>query len=167
MREFKLLTLKLHAPLCYSGIENPPFIGLAVPEAFSRLSGTPSPKEGEGREEIFVFDEVELVSFDPDDGPRAAARPPAPRFYGSSLARGAKGKEGEAPCALDPGLYLFMQWRPSNEAEFREGVEWFAREAWWEGEAARGPYIVRRLVEDGKVATQLFRALPAAAKEGE
>jgi hypothetical protein len=40
-----------------------------------------------------------------------------------------------------------------------EGLEWFAREAWWERSAALGPYILRRVREDGRLATQALRRL--------
>jgi hypothetical protein len=58
---------------------------------------------------------------------------------------------------LPAGRYLFMQWRPRDAAELAEGIEWFARECWWEGNRGRGPYFVRRIKEDGKLATQILR----------
>jgi hypothetical protein len=171
MQEFKLLSLRLHAPLPFEGVENPPFRGLDAGSASGLMDGIPQAgrSEAEGREEIFVFDAEELTSYDADEGPRAAESLPAPSFHGRSVARGqAPGdavlrdavlRDGALPYSLSPGVYLFMQWRPANDDELREGIEWFAREAWWEGEKPCGPYIIRRLVEDGKVATQIFRAL--------
>lgn len=71
----------------------------------------------------------------------------------SSGAAGVAGPEWAVPA----GRYLFMQWRPEDEDELREGLEWFARESWWDGNRGVGPYIVRRVKEDGKLATQALR----------
>lgn len=153
-----LLTLRLHAPLRYHGLENPPFAGLGPKSPAALVPGSaPGP---EGQEELFVFDESDLVVFDPDDGPLAAPTLPPPRFYGQALATKSP-PPGESENALPAGDYLFLQWRPADEAEVRAGIEFFAREAWWEGHRAVGPYLLRRVVEDGKVATQLLRSLAA------
>jgi hypothetical protein len=166
MTSFSLLTLRLHSPLCYLGLENPPFLGL---DAEGGLSAIGACAAEEGREELFVFEDSALVAFDPDDGPKAPERLPSPAFYGQAPKPGAPaGQESrwvlpagqETQWFLPEGNYLFMQWRPSGEEEFLAGLEWFAREAWWEGHKAVGPWFVRRILEDGKVATQLIRALP-------
>jgi len=198
MPDFTLLTLRLHAPIPYEGIENPPFAGLPSPAEARDLSPghgiseRPAGKAGleDGEEELFVFDESGLIAFDPDDGPRVALPLPPPCFYGravqakrprreagalppesaesaeaaspegagSAVPEGAKAaSRGEY--ALRPGAYLFMQFRPLDEEELRGGLEWFARESWWEGAEARGPYVVRRVAEDGKLATQVLRAI--------
>jgi hypothetical protein len=39
------------------------------------------------------------------------------------------------------------------------GLEWFARETWWEKAGGRGPYILRRVREDGGLATQALRRI--------
>jgi hypothetical protein len=52
-----------------------------------------------------------------------------------------------------------MQFRPRDLEELRAGLEWFARESWWENAGARGPYLVRRVAEDGKLATQVIRCI--------
>jgi len=195
MPDFTLLTLRLHAPIPYEGIENPPFAGLPSPAEARDLSpghgisGRPAGKAGleDGEEELFVFDESGLVAFDPDDGPRVALPLPPPSFYGRAVqakrpgredgAQPQEGAEAAGPdgagsadpegakaasrgeYALRPGAYLFMQFRPIDEEELRGGLEWFARESWWEGAEARGPYVVRRVAEDGKLATQVLRAI--------
>lgn len=156
MQQLELKHLSLRAPLLYRGVENPPFRGLA--SAAAAALG-PGPAAAAFGEELFIFEAEALVAFDPEEGPRLAPSPlPAPSFYGRLAAGEA---EGEAPYALAPGPYLFMQWRPEGEAELREGLEFFAREAWWEGERTRGPYLIRRLGEDGKVATQVWRSVEA------
>lgn len=155
MQTFELKRLSLRAPLFYRGIENPPFAGL---NPLALLA----PEEGPEGEELFLFEAEELIAFDPEEGPRLRAPSlPAPSFYGRLAGAGAGGAGEKTPYSLAPGSYLFMQWRPSGEAELREGIEYFAREAWWEQERARGPYLLRRLGEDGKVATQLWRSLEA------
>lgn len=150
MSRLQLLTLRLHAPLPFSGLENPP-IGPAA--LFAPPSELP-----EGAEELFVFPQDGLVVYDPEDGPKAARELPLPGFHGLG-GRGAAAKGSS--WAIQPGTYLFMQYRPTGEADFLEGVEWFAREAWWEGEKARGPWLIRRLREDGKIATQILRSVEA------
>lgn len=126
----------------------------------------------EGEEELFVFDAEDLVRFDEEDGPKVAVPLPPPRFHGRLVTRSAGHGEGEgdvtqesdnspasghSPYGLSAGSYLFMQWRPSDEAGLLHGIEWFARESWWEGNPGAGPYVIRRLVEDGKTATQILR----------
>lgn len=153
MQTFELKRLSLRAPLLYRGIENPPFAGL---NPLALLA----PEGGAEGEELFLFEAEELIAFDTEDGPRLRAPTlPAPSFYGRLA--GAVEDGENAPYALSPGSYLFMQWRPSGEVELREGIEYFAREAWWERERASGPYLLRRLGEDGRVATQLWRSLEA------
>jgi hypothetical protein len=166
MPSFNLLTLHLHAPLSFRGIENPPFAGFDVPESLAAfLSGseaTPTADShaspAEAQEEVFVFDAEDLIGFDPDEGPGLSSPLPSPRFYGVSCARGDSPPEGGCGYNIPPGGYNFMQWRPQGRAELVAGIEWFARECWWEQEGASGPYFIRRLIEDGKIATQLFRA---------
>lgn len=152
MPRLNLLTLRLHAPLPFLGLENPP-IGasalLAPPEDLV-----------EGMEELFVFAEEGLVHFDPDDGPRLILPLALPRFHGHG---GRAMKSQGSPWAIPPGSYLFMQFRPRDEAEFLEGLEWFAREAWWGGERMQGPWLIRRLREDGGLATQVLRSLAPGA----
>lgn len=158
MPELNLLNLRLHAPLRYSGMENPPFVGLGRPgDPWTALV-----RPEEGHEELFVFEAEDLVVFDPDEGPRAVRPLPAPRFHGRGLALGERPAEAESEHALPRGDYLFMQWRPAGEDELLAGIEFFAREAWWEGAKATGPYLLRRVLEDGKVATQLLRSLSPA-----
>jgi len=175
MPAFELLVLDLHSSLPYDGVENPPVSGAPLEGSLLLPSATGAGLEvalglalGEGEEEVFLFDEGALLDFDPDEGPRIQPALAMPRFYG----RGATGKRttgdgasragpGAAPRELPRGRYAFMQWRPRDERELAEGIEWFAREVWWERSAAEGPYIVRRLREDGRLTTQLLRRLKA------
>jgi hypothetical protein len=172
MADFALLTLDLRSPLAYSGLENPPLSGAPLsgrallPTASGALVELGLGADlAEGEEELFLFDEGELVEFDPDDGPSLRRPLPRPRYYGRRSAPGAAGLTlGGAPSAkLGAGGYAFLQWRPRDEGELMEGLEWFAREAWWERAAARGPYILRRVREHGKLATQALRSLKEGA----
>jgi hypothetical protein len=179
MPAFELLVLDLRSPLPYEGIENPPVSGLPRSGAILAPAAGGRVREiavglglAEGEEEVFLFDEEALLDFDPDEGPRIRRALPAPGFYGRGAAGGrapAVGGEaapsGEAVLRdvssreLPRGRYAFMQWRPRDESELAEGLEWFAREIWWERSAAEGPYIVRRLREDGALSTQVLRRL--------
>jgi hypothetical protein len=172
MAAFDLLTLDLRSPLAYPGMENPPLAGAPL----KGKALLPSPAGGftevglgmdmaEGEEELFLFDPEELVAFDPDEGPRVDAPLPRPRFYGRRSPKGgadpaAAGEAKPSVASLAIGSYAFLQWRPKDEDELLSGIEWFAKEAWWERLDAKGPYIVRRVREDGQLATQALRRLP-------
>lgn len=160
MPELELFTLALHSPLAYEGMENPPLVG--APLAGSAL--LPAREGGfrevaigsgmsEGEEELFLFDAEELVTFDIDEGPSLRRPLPRPRYYG----RKSSGGSTKPETVLGTGSYAFLQWRPSDEEELADGLEYFARESWWERIDAKGPYIVRRVREDGKLATQVLR----------
>jgi hypothetical protein len=177
MPAFELLVLDLHAPLPYGGLENPPVAGAPLEGSILVLDAAGGIGEtaiglglADGDEEVFLFDEEALVDFDPDEGPRMRPSLPAPRFYGrggAARAAGAGAAAAAPPAAprgtarreIPRGRYAFMQWRPRDESELAEGLEWFAREVWWERSAVEGPYIVRRLREDGALATQVLRRL--------
>ena len=60
---------------------------------------------------------------------------------------------------LGAGLWIFTQWRPADGGELAEGVEWFAREAWWEGRELEGALFLRLVREDERLAFQLLRRL--------
>jgi len=168
MSSFELLTLDLRSPIEYRGLENPPMSGaplsgrVLVPgAAASILELGLGADMAEGEEELFLFDDEDIVDFDPDDGPRLRRPLPGPRYYGRRKAHGeALAGEASGPSArLEAGSYTFLQWRPRDEAELMEGLEWFARESWWERSATRGPYFLRRVREDGKLATQALRRI--------
>jgi len=167
MAELKLLTLDLQAPLSYWGLENPPFAGAPF-EGTTLITGGPDcafagsgalveaslgADMTEGEEELFLFAEEDLVAFDPDEGPVLLRPLPRPSFYGRRSATDA------ASAKLAAGRYIFLQWRPIYEKELLEGLEWFAREAWWERAAANGPYFLRRIREEGKLSTQALRRI--------
>jgi hypothetical protein len=170
MADMVLLSLDLRSPLAWYGLENPPLAGAPL----SGRAFLPAPSGSlielgvggdmaEGEEELFLFDDEELVAFDPDEGPELRRPLPRPRYYGRRAPRArASGEPAPFPATaiLAAGMYAFLQWRPRDEGELMAGLEWFAREAWWQRVAATGPYIVRRLREDGRLATQALRRVP-------
>jgi len=169
MAPYSLLSLDLRSALPYEGVENPPLSGaplagsMIAPLAGGEVVELPIGEAlEEGEEELFLFDEAELVRFDPDDGPHLAAELPRPGFYGRSARPGTPAcGTGTERRELPRGKYAFMQWRAADEAELERGLEWFARETWWERSETEGPYILRRIREDGKLATQVLRRLKA------
>jgi hypothetical protein len=161
MPDLDLLSLDLRSPLAYSGMENPPLSGAPLSGSVLLPSSSGSFREfglgsamDEGGEELFLFDEEDLVAFDPDEGPSLRRPLPRPRFYGRKPPRP---EASPATMLLKQGNYAFLQWRPRDEAELEEGIEWFVREAWWQRVGASGPYILRRVREDGRLATQVLR----------
>ncbi len=185
MATYDLLELELHAPLAYRGLENPPLAGLPLEgsillpaEGGALLPFALGAGLAEGEEELFAFEADTLVAFDPDEGPRLARPLPAAAFYGRSSggacpgcaarSRGGPPEPRPAPAGgvelgLPVGRYLFLQFRPADQEGLAEGIEWFAREAWWEGKRAEGPYLLRRVKEDHKLATQILRRLQPQA----
>jgi hypothetical protein len=169
MPALELLTLDLHSPLPYEGLENPPLMGaplegrVLIPSAEGKaVEASVGLGLAEGEEEIFLFDETSLVDFDPDEGPRIGRPLPAPGYYGRGAAAGRAADATVGIAArreLPRGRYAFAQWRPRDEGELAEGLEWFARELWWERSPTEGPFIVRRVREDGALATQALRRL--------
>jgi hypothetical protein len=168
MAAYELRILDLRAPLPYTGIENPSFAGghpggsVLVPIPEGRLLEIPTgPGLSEGDEEIFLFDEESLIEFDADNGPKIVPRLPTPGFYGRRNSTGGAVFGGAAleRRELPRGRYAFMQWRADTDEELLLGMEWFARETWWEQLRGEGPCILRRLREEGKLASQMLRRL--------
>jgi hypothetical protein len=169
MPALQLLTLDLRSPLPYEGLENPPLAGaplegmVLIPSAGgSAVEAAVGMGLAEGEEEVFLFDEASLVDYDPDEGPRIGRPLPAPGYYGRGATGGRESRatSGKAASSMLPrGRYAFAQWRPRDEEELAEGLEWFARELWWERSPTEGPFIVRRVREDGALATQALRRL--------
>jgi hypothetical protein len=135
MQAPELRLLDLRSPLVYRELAPAPVF--------------PCPGFADGEEELLAFDGALLVREDPDDGPRVPALPPAAFRSGPGGAGAERG--------LPAGIYAFMQIKAESEAELICGLEAFARDAWWEALSLEGPYFVRRLGEDGKIAVQLLR----------
>ena len=137
---------------------------------FPRTLPAPSPDDffpegpgAEGEESLYLFGEGILVQG--PDGP-TCPQPlggPISAWANRRLEDGAPARsppsQGEEGYRLEAGRWLFMQWRPSSGRELREGIEWFARESWWEGRRVEGPLHLRLVREDRKLAWQLFRRL--------
>ncbi len=171
MAGYTLLTLKLASALSYRRVdfEAEKFRDFAAVSA----EGIPS---AEGGETVLFYSPDSLVRFDEAEGPRILALPGKPERFGVSREnrheagedkagedkagedKAGEGKEEEG-LTLEPGLYGFMQWRVADAAGLAEGIEYFARETWWEKLGCRGPWILRRVAEDGKIATQLLARL--------
>lgn len=103
---------------------------------------------------LWVFPPESLVRETADAGPMLVRPLPAPSFAGF-LARGAD----DSAFRLPAGDYLFHQWRKAAYACLEDGLEDFARQVWWEGERSDGPWMLRVVHEDGKVAFQGLRRL--------
>jgi hypothetical protein len=166
MNGYALLTLKLAAGLSYrrKGCEDEAFAD------FDAVAARGIPSE-EGGETVLLYAPRSLIRFDDADGPRALREPGRPDAFGVSGEPGCERKTGipadeaAAPrIVLEPGLYAFMQWRVRDAASIREGIEFYARETWWEGLSIVGPWILRRVAEEGKIATQLLGRLEEALK---
>jgi hypothetical protein len=136
MPVYELLSLDLRSSLGYRGMEHPAVRGIPLRGSIpiTAGSGNGSLEEyrigadmAEGEEEIFVFDEEDLIVFDPDAGPCLKMPLPSPRYYGRSTMR-----DDGAVYSLPAGRYLFLQFRPHDDAEFADG-------------------------EDGRLATQILR----------
>jgi hypothetical protein len=125
-----------------------------------------------GDEELFLFDES-MIEFDPDEGPRFRGALPPPIFSGRPEYPGRPGTAdpagGEEKYDLEARSYIFMQFGPDSSRATHhdmqmwigESAEIFARQAWWEGKAGFGPFIVRRLAEEEGIALQVLRtAIP-------
>ncbi len=69
-----------------------------------------------------------------------------------------EGKSRESQ-VLAPGSYLFSQWSESDFPDPLEGLRIFAGRAAIESKATRGPWILRRVREDGHSVWQGMREL--------
>lgn len=155
MPETELKILRLHAPLRF------------LPDAAARPGGRPFPERAdppEGSEEVVLYEADAVVRFDPSDGPRALSFPPEPAAAGTARAAGpAVDPDTPEPVRLEPGVYGFLQGRAGPAEEWRDLLEAFARQAWWERVECSGPYILRRVREDGRWAAQVWRRLAGDA----
>ena len=94
----------------------------------------------------------------PGDSTSAGVRPPNTTNATNPTNR------ARPPLTLGAGLWLFSQWRPVDRRELADGIEWFAREGWWEGRELEGEYFLRLVREDSRVAFQLLRRLAPGEK---
>ncbi|MFZ4618879.1 MAG: hypothetical protein ACOYM2_22160 [Rectinemataceae bacterium] len=115
----------------------------------------PGPSAGE-KEEVYLFS-PEI--YEPtQDGPRGRLRQPLPEAAFASAA--AQDDGAGTPCfCIEAGSWIFAQWRPESAEDLAEGMEWCAREAWWEQRRLEGPWLLRLVREDGQTAYQLLRRL--------
>ena len=104
-------------------------------------SGGPGPDESR----IWLLPPDEILEEFMEDGPRLKAS--FPRNWMSLFPTG----------SLEPGDYLFCQWRQSDYPSLERGLEEFMRQVWWDGEETTGPWILRLVHEDGKLAIQGLR----------
>lgn len=140
MSETELKILRLHAPLRYT----------AVPTAGGRPF-IPRDTASDGAEDAALYDPDSIVRLDPLDGPRACTVLPEPAAAGRSP------ETGPDVLNLEPGVYGFLQGAADTPEAWLNLVESFARQAWWESLDCEGPYILRRVREDGTWAAQVWR----------
>lgn len=160
----ELLTLRLAAPLEY-GIRD-----IQPAHSYTELATAFLPHE-EGDETVLFYVQEALMLNDASEGPRIRAVPEGHLTAGQSLYRHnsifdkylrSNSESGPTECPprgtleIAAGTYAFFQWRPKDAQEFEAGLEHFARELWWERRSAHGPWVLRRVAEDGKLATQLL-----------
>ncbi len=155
MSDIELKILRLHAPLLYRSAttanrESRPFPERADPP--------------EGYEEVVLYEADSVVRQDPSEGPRARPFPESPRAAGAGPSAvgpgpGSTDQGGPDAVRLEAGAYGFLQGRAGPPEDWRELLEAFARQAWWEGVECSGPYILRRVREDGRWAAQVWRRL--------
>ncbi len=150
-RPLALLDLDLRSPLDFF----PRTLPAPSPEDFF-----PEGPKAEGEESLYLFGEGILVHGpdgpacpQPLDGPLSAW---GNRRLEGGASAGSQPRLGEEGYRLDTGHWLFMQWRPASGRELREGIEWLARESWWEGRRVAGPLHLRLVREDRKLAWQLL-----------
>ncbi len=161
----ELLSLDLRSPLVYTGLENPAIAGAPLrgttllPSPPARCGSSAWARTWEKAKRKCSSSTPRISSPSTPTRVQSFAVPfPPPRFYGR---RGATAED--APPARSrrilgrhaPGGRL----RVFPMAALRRGGsdrgDRVVRErTWWERTAATGPYILRRLREDGKLATQ-------------
>ncbi|HUX38218.1 MAG TPA: hypothetical protein VMV44_09995 [Rectinemataceae bacterium] len=139
---------------------------LAFPEAFDAPVGVggffPVGPRAEGGEEVHLYP-ADIFSSGPE-GPRCQRPLPKPDASWRSGTESPGGREAasEAGLLIGAGSWLFAQWRPLDGKELELGVEWFAREAWWERRPLVGDLFLRIVREDDRLAFQLLRRLDEA-----
>ncbi|MEI6387996.1 MAG: hypothetical protein WCQ50_15310 [Spirochaetota bacterium] len=142
-----LLELDLRSDIIFTGTLRVPI----YPDGFFPLG--PDTEEA-GELYLFSPDSFEAT----EDGPRARLPHPLP-YAAFSSAPGLDEGAGAPGFCIEAGAWLFAQWRPASAEDLDLGMEWFAREAWWEQKRLDGPWLLRLVREDGQTAFQLLRRL--------
>jgi len=106
---------------------------------------------------LWVFDSADLIAAHPDDGPRVK-RPLSPASFSGESAESPDSPEGDL-FTIPSGEYVFLQWRKADYPGVEEGIEDFVRQIWWEDMKTEGPWMLRTVREDDRVAYQGLRKI--------
>jgi hypothetical protein len=91
-------------------------------------------------------------------GPAPGGEPLVPLFVGKA-SNPLTANPNDSIYCLDPGDYLFAQWRSKDYPKPETGLTAFARHMWRDGKRGEGPWILRIVVEDGKIGYQGLRRI--------
>ncbi len=146
-----LKILHLHRAFFYTPMEKPASVDEAALSGLAAQYG----------ECLLVFAETGLSTIT-DDGPALSVAPIPIAVY--------KAVPQEVPggFSLDSGDYLFFQWRARNASgsapishasspPLFQILEEVLREAWWQRIECSGPWFLRLVPEDERVALQILR----------
>ncbi|MEN6297899.1 MAG: hypothetical protein ABFC92_08135 [Rectinema sp.] len=161
-----LRILHLHRALHYVPIEKPAhFDETALAKLASQFG-----------ECLLVFQKSAFFAMT-GDGPRLSGNPEPDAAYRiaaqetpSPAGMGGQNSAGGAPFGflLAAGDYVFFQWHAWHETEksarpsYAAMLEEVVREIWWQRLECEGPWFLRLVFEDDKVAVQALRALKKA-----
>jgi len=146
-----LKVLHLQRPLRYAPMERPASVDeTALSELAARC-----------RECLLAFDANSLSTLT-DDGPALTGTLVPSAAYAIAAA------DGQERFELAPGDYLFFQWRAKNASgraanghasgpPLSQIFEEIVREAWWQRLECSGPWFLRLVPEDGRLALQILR----------
>lgn len=146
-----LKILRLQQSLKYAAATLPLRFGDAALEEYTRRGG----------ESLLEFDDGTLIST-AEDGPHIQGIPQADVAYCATTQAG-RGNGFE----LEAGAYLFFQWRAQGAAAqgcearplWTNMLEEVAREIWWQGIVVEGPWFLRLIPEDNRIAFQILRRI--------
>lgn len=106
---------------------------------------------------LWVFDPADLIATHPDDGPRVKL-PLSSASFSGKLVDSPDSPEGVL-FTIPSGEYVFLQWRKADYLAVEEGIEDFVRQIWWEDMNTEGPWMLRMVREDDRVAYQGLRRI--------